>query len=116
MTVRGNFSQIGLSYEDMFLLLGNYFSLNAYDLYEEAENAMDLLEIAMDELFGEQYERNYIETVLFQMQNFLEMPIPESSKALLIRHHIEVELPGLTPIQFLQFLSYRIQIELWKMR
>lgn len=107
-------SIIALSYEEMFEFLNDYFNLDCLDVDEEAENALDLINIAMEELFYEEYDHDYIQVLLTQIESFLQVPIHESGKALYIRQHVAVEMAGLTPLEFLKFIKYRLKAEVWK--
>lgn len=107
-------SMIAISYEYLFEFLDDYFNLEAFEEDNEAENALDLIDIAMEELFDEEYESEYIQVLLSQIESFLKVPIHESGKALYIRQHVAVEMIGLTPLEFLEFLQYRLKAEVWK--
>jgi hypothetical protein len=107
-------SMIEISYDVLFEFLDDYFNLEAFEEDEEAENALDLINIAMEELFDEEYDFEYIQVLINQIHSFLQVPIHESGKALYIRQHVGVEMLGLPPLEFLEFIQFRLKAEVWK--
>jgi len=107
-------SMITLSYRDLFQFLTDYFNQEALEEDDDAENALDLLDIAMEELFEEEFDLDYINLLTSQIHSFLRIPIHETGKALYIRQHVGVEMAGLTPMEFLEFIQLRLKAEVWK--
>jgi len=114
MKVHG--SVIKAKHEALFTFLDDYFNLEAYESLDESENALHLVDFAMEELFEEEYDFDYIKDVILQTESFLKMPIQEVNKSIYIKQHVGVEMIGLTPVEFLRFVFYRLKVEQWKKR
>lgn len=106
-------SVIKAHYDEMFGFLENHFNHRLME-DNDVENALDLIDLMIYKVYEVNYNSNQIQKILELMESFLAIPMHETGLSLYIRNHVGVEMIGLKPKQFLQFVYYRLVAEQWK--
>ncbi|PLS19188.1 hypothetical protein CVD28_01915 [Bacillus sp. M6-12] len=106
--------QVVKQYPLMFDFLNQYFHENAYEDNPFADNASHLVEEAVNELFQKGLYSPQVEKLKEEMYFFIHTPILPGFKDSCLEKTLRVELMGLKPLEFVQYVYYTITIEQWK--